>query len=315
MSEMRVTFLGTGGSTPLARRGFPATLVQREGFKMLFDCGEGTQRQMALHGGLVDVDAVFLTHYHSDHTYGLPPLLGTYSMRGREAPLTIYGPPGLDRFQEFVRRCIKDKRLTFPVRYEQLSLNVGPWAEAKDLHRDEDRGFDVRAIRADHKVSAVSYAVAEPSRPGRLDPGKAMDLALFPHQLSSLKKGVSVHTTSGRLVSPNEVIGPRRPGRQVVISGDTRPTERLARLAQGADLLVHEATFPDPEVGAARHKGHSTVGQAVAQGNLAKVRILALHHFGPKVSQRALSRDLGDAYEETYVPDDGDTLEVRLRDE
>lgn len=308
MSELRVTFLGTGSSTPSAYRGFPATLIQREGVRMLFDCGEGTQRQMARYGAFNDVDAIFLTHYHTDHTYGLPPLLASYSARERRAPLCVFGPAlGLDRFRQFVRSSIKDSRLTFPVEYHAVVTGTPIFPI------EHDAPFDVVAAEADHGVPALSYAVVEPTRPGRMSEELLLEYGIFGRKRASLKAGVAVHNPAGDLVMPSMVMGPSRPGRKVVISGDTMPTSKLVNLANDADLLIHEASFATGDAGIARRKKHSTVADALVTAANADVRNLALHHIGPKLSPAILGRDLGDS--EAYVPDDGSTVEVELRDE
>lgn len=316
MSELRVTFLGTGGSTPLAGRGFPATLVQREGERLLFDCGEGTQRQMAQNGGLVDVDVVFLTHYHADHTYGLPPLLGTYSMRGRTKALKVFGPSeGLDRFRQFVRSCIKDQRLTFPVEYVGVGVNP-KLANGTIVYPPLGQpAYDVVAVQAAHNVrNAVSYGVVEVAREGKLDVAKARGLGVTEgRDFGSLKAGVSVRAPDGTLVTPNQVVGPHRPGRKVVISGDTRPNDMLARLAKGADLLVHEATFPHADRLDAYKKGHSTARQAAEVATRAEVTCFAPYHVGPKVTPRILRDECSSSSYELLLPSDGHVREIELR--
>jgi ribonuclease Z len=298
--DLDVVFLGTSGSTPTAQRSPAATLVRRGGERLLFDCGEGTQRQLLRSDvGLPELEEVFLTHYHADHYLGLPGMLKTFALRGRELPLTVYGPRGLRELLATLRRVFG--KLTYPV--ETVELAAGD-VLARDAYRIE--AFDVR-----HGVSAVGYALVEEHRPGRFDV-EAADRLGVPSgpERGALQRGEAVTLADGSVVAPGDVLGEDRPGRKVVLSGDTAPAEPVVEASAGADLLVHEATFCAEERDRARETLHSTAGEAALVAREAGVRLLALVHlssryFGPDVAEEA--REL---FPDTVVPRDFDVIEV-----
>src|SRR5262245_24321713 len=237
---------------PTARRALPATLVRRGGERLLFDCSEGTQRQFLRSDvGLVDLEEIFLTHYHADHYLGLPGMLKTFALRGREVPLTIYGPRGLDELMSTLRRVFG--RLTYPVQTVEVDAGTR-------LDRD---GYAIEAFAVDHGVSAVGYALLEADRPGRFDVEVADGLGIpAGRERGMLQRGESVTLLDGRTVQPSDVLGQARAGRKVVLTGDTAPTASVVEAAAGADLLVHEATFLADERARARETSHSTAGEA-----------------------------------------------------
>src|SRR4051794_12049183 len=166
--NLDVLFVGTAGSAPTARRGLPATLIRRGGDRLLFDCGEGTQRQLVRSIGLIELEEIFITHFHADHVLGLPGLLKTFSLRGRERPLTVYGPPGLKGL--FTRLAPIIGKATFELHLEELE----PTAE---LGRD---GYRIAAFKVDHGVRAQGYVLVEDQRPGHFDPERARGLGVTP---------------------------------------------------------------------------------------------------------------------------------------
>src|SRR5947209_1134803 len=221
--DLSVFFAGTSGSIPTVRRGLPALLVRRGGEKLLFDCGEGTQRQLVRSIGLADLDAVFLTHYHADHWLGLPGLIKTFDLRARERPLAVYGPPGLRQVVALGLRAAGR------VRFELELVELEPGAE---LARDSYR---VAAIPVVHRGPAFGYVLYEEERPGEFDPAAAIALGIAPGpDFGRLQRG---ETLNG--VSPHQVMGPARPGRKLVVSGDTAPSEALRIAAHAADVLIH----------------------------------------------------------------------------
>src|SRR5947209_9330810 len=151
--DLSIFFAGTGGSIPTARRGLPAALVRRGGERLLFDCGEGTQRQLLRSVGLVELDAVFITHFHADHWLGLPGMLKTFDLRGRERPLTVHGPPGLNEL------VVGALRLAGRVSYELALRELEP---GEVLERD---GYAIAAVPGRHRTAASGYALYEPPRP------------------------------------------------------------------------------------------------------------------------------------------------------
>ena len=298
--DLDVVFLGTSASAPTAGRAPTALLVRRGGDRLLFDCGEGTQRQLMRSTlGLPDLEAIYLTHYHADHTLGLPGLLKTFALRGREVPLTVFGPPGL-------RELFNDLRRVFgKVAYPLETIEVRP---GEALDRD---GYRILVFPVHHGVSAVGYAVDEPDRPGEFDSIAADALGIpFGPERGALQRGESVTLPDGTAVTPDAVIGTARKGRRVVITGDTAPAETVRVLAEGADLLVHEATFSEDEQARAEETLHSTARQAAEVAAAAGVRLLALTHFSPRYFGPELLDEARAVFASTVAPRDFDVIEI-----
>ena len=292
--DLDVLFVGTAGSAPTARRGLPATLVRRGGDRLLFDCGEGTQRQLLRSVGLLDLEEIFISHFHADHFLGLPGLLKTFSLRGREHPLTIYGPPRLGALFEAMRPVMG--RTGFEVRIVELEPN-------EQLKRDE---YVVAAFAVDHRVPAYGYALIEDERPGRFDEARARELGLTPGpDFGRLQQGEPVGD-----VTPDQVLGPARPGRKVVLAGDTAPCEMTEVVSHGADLLVHEATFSEEDAERARETGHSTARGAAELAARAGVKLLALTHVSQRYAGPELRDEAREVFENTIVPRDFDRVEI-----
>jgi ribonuclease Z len=292
--DLDVFFAGTAGSVPTARRGLPAVLVRRGGDRLLFDCGEGTQRQLVRSVGLPDIDDVFITHFHVDHWLGLPGMLKTFDLRDRERPLRIYGPPGLGQVMKLLRPIYGR------VHYE---LELQELAPGESVRRD---GYEVGCFPVEHRGSAFGYALWEPERPGRLDAELAERLGVHPGpDFGRLQEG---ETVGG--VTPDQVLGPPRPGRKIVLSGDTAPCEALAVAAHQADLLVHEATFAQDEAQRAAETAHSTAAQAATLARDAEVRMLALTHLSTRYGGREVREEARAIFPQAVVPHDFDTIEL-----
>jgi ribonuclease Z len=293
--DLSAFFIGTGGSVPSARRGLPAVLVRRGGDRLLFDCGEGTQRQLVRSVGLVDLDSVFITHFHADHWLGLPGMLKSFALREREQPLTVYGPRGLGELMDAMR--IVYGRL--PYRLEILELQAG-----QTVQRD---GYLVAPIPVRHRgESSFGYALVEDPRPGHLDAHLAEQLGVSPGpDFGRLQRG---ETVVG--VNPEQVMGAPREGRKIVISGDTAPCEPVLIAAHQADLLVHEATFAQEEADRARQTAHSTARQASEVARDAEVRMLALTHFSSRYAGGELLEEARLLFPCTEAPRDFDTIEI-----
>jgi ribonuclease Z len=292
--DLDVLFLGTAGSSPTARRGLPATLVRRGGDRLLIDCGEGTQRQLVRSVGLVELEEVFITHFHADHVLGLPGMLKTFGLRQRERPLTVYGPVGLKRLFEALRPVIG--RPGFPVELVELEPNQA-------LERD---GYRIAAFAVDHGVRALGYALIEEQRPGQLDPVRAKELGIVHGpDLGRLQRGEIVNG-----VQPEQVMGEARRGRTVVLAGDGAPCEMTRLVAHRADLLVHEATFMEEEAERAAETRHSTARAAGELAAAAEVGLLALTHVSPRYAGRELRDEARAAFPNTVVPRDFDRIEI-----
>jgi ribonuclease Z len=292
--EFSIFFAGTGGSIPTARRGLPAFLLRRGGDRILFDCGEGTQRQLVSSVGLADLTEIFLTHFHADHWLGLPGMLKTFDLRGRERPLTIHGPPGLHEVLAFALRAFG--RVRFELQLVELA--------AGDLL--ERNGYKIAPVPVSHRGPAFGYAVFEDERPGVFDPQAAQRLGLTPGpEFGRVQRGGTV-----RGVAPDQVLGPPRSGRKIVISGDTLPCETVRIAAHRADLLLHEATFAEEELERAAETAHSTAGQAAAVARDAEVMMLALTHFSTRYPVALLRDEARAVFPDTVLPRDFDTIEI-----
>src|SRR5689334_24064699 len=292
--DLSVFFAGTAGSIPTARRGLPAVLVRRGGDRILFDCGEGTQRQLVMSVGLMDLTEVFLTHLHADHWLGLVGMLKTFDLRARERPLTIHGPPGLRSLFTLLKPVLG--RTGYPLSVVELE----PHAEVRF------DGYAIASFPVKHRVEAFGYAFVEDERPGRFDAAaaRALGIAEGP-DFGRLQRGESVDG-----VHPEQVMGPARPGRRIVISGDTAPCQTVEVYAHEADVLVHEATFLEAERARARDTGHSTARQAAEVARDAGVRLLALVHLSTRYFPREVRGEAQAVFANAVVPRDFDAVEV-----
>jgi ribonuclease Z len=292
--DLSLFFAGTAGSVPTARRGMPAILLRRGGDRLLFDCGEGTQRQLLRTVGLPDMQAVFLTHHHADHWLGLPGMLKSFDLRDRDAPLTVYGPPGTGELMRAMRIVYGRLRYAFSV----VELEAGE-SVAFD-------GYEVGAFNVRHRTHAFGYAIVEEARPGRFDAELAAELGVaFGPDFGRLQRGETVNG-----VRPEQVVGPERPGRKIVISGDTAPCDMVRFAAHEADLLVHEATFTEEERDRAMQTGHSTARQAAEIAREADVRLLALTHVSTRYGGGEIRAEATAVFERTVVPRDFDAVEI-----
>ena len=306
---MRVTFLGTSGAVPTTERNPSSILVNREGDRLLFDVGEGTQRQMMRFGTGFTVSEVFVTHLHGDHVLGLPGLVQTWDFNDRETPLTIYAPRGTKRN---VHRLVHaaGNEPSFPVHVYE----VAPGETA--VRRDD---YEVRTFDVSHDTNAVGYALVEDDRKGRFDREKAEELGVpVGPKFSRLHEGQSVELDDGTVVDPEQVVGDPRPGRTFAYTGDTRPTNSVVEAAEGADLLVHDASFADDREERANDTGHSTARQAGSIARQVNAKRLALTHissrYGNDVTQHL--REAREEFDgEVFVPDDGDVVDVTYPDE
>jgi len=307
--SLRVTFLGTGGAVPTTRRNTSAVFLRREGERFLFDCGEGTQRQMMRFGTGFGVSEVFVTHLHGDHTLGLPGLLQTMDFNDRKAPLSVYAPEGTQgRLTQLIETAAG--RPSFPLRIE--GVEDGETAFEGD-------GYEVVAFRTDHDTRSVGYALSEADRKGRFDRERAEELGVpVGPMFQRLHAGEAVELEDGTVVDPEQVVGEPRPGRTVVYTGDTRPTDRTVEVAGDADLLIHDATFAADNGARARRTAHSTAEEAAEVAAQAGAKRLALVHVSSRYAGNVapVERDarIGGSGERAFVPEDGDTVDVPYPD-
>jgi ribonuclease Z len=304
---LSLTFLGTGAACPSVERNVSAIALKREGETLLFDCGEGTQRQMMRYGASFSFREIFFTHFHGDHVLGVTGLLRTMGLMDRTEPVTLYGPKGAERILGGVI-AMGIERNKFPV--EIVEVRPGDTLSRKD--------YDLVTFETIHRADTIGWALAEHERLGRFDPEKARDLGIPEGPLwGRIHKGQSVTLEDGRVVHPWQLVGPTRPGRTVVYSGDTRPCDGVRAVSHGADLLIHEATFSSEEAARAVETGHSTAREAAEIAKAAGVRQLVLTHISPRYSREApeLLAEARAVFPDTTIARDGMTIEVRFPNE
>ncbi len=296
--DLSVAFIGTGGSVPTARRSTASVLVSRGGERIMFDCGEGTQRQLQRSLGLVALDSIFLTHFHADHFLGLPGLLKTYDLNDRSQPLAIYGPPGLVDLIAGLEHVVG--RTRFPLNL--IELEPGDYIGGD--------GYEIRPFEVDHRTRAYGYALTESERPGEFDPEAARRLGVPEGpEWGRLQHGERVAGSDGA-VDPGDVVGEARRGRRIAITGDTVPSEVTVEAAAGAQLLVHDATFSDDDVERAGETGHSTARQAAGVAADAGAELLALVHISSRYHVGAVLDEARAKFEATVAPRDFDVVEI-----
>jgi ribonuclease Z len=299
---LTATFLGTGAATPTIDRNVAGLAVQREGETILFDCGEGNQRQMMRYGVGFSFTEIFFSHYHADHILGVTGLLRTMGLQDRTAPVTLYGPRGAQRILG-AAISLGIERNKFPVEIRELR-------PGDRLARAE---YDIVVFETDHRPDTVGYALAEHTRLGRFNPDRARELGVPEGPLwGRLHKGETIVLDDGRQVTPADLVGSPRRGRTLVYTGDTRPSLAVVEAARGADLLIHEATFGSDELERAKETGHSTAAEAARVAVEAGVGRLVLTHISPRYTRDApeLLAEARAVFPETVVARDGMTVDV-----
>jgi ribonuclease Z len=306
--SMTVRFLGTSAACPTVDRGVSALAVVRDGETLLFDCGEGTQRQMMRYGVSFSLSHMFFTHTHSDHVLGVTGLLRTLALQGRSEPMHLFGPKGSSKL---LRQCITlgGERISFPVELSEL-------ADGETIRRDS---YHVESFPVDHRgASAVGYAVVEATRLGRFNPDLARQFGIPEGPLwGQIHRGESVTLDDGRIITPGELVGGARRGRRVVLTGDTRPCDATIAAARDADLLVHEATFADDEAARAVETGHSTAREAAEVARASGARRLVLTHISARYTREApeLEAEAKRVFHRVQVARDGLEIDVPATEE
>ena len=305
--SLAVRLLGTSASRPTVERNVASLAIVREGETLLFDCGEGTQRQMMRYGVSFGLSDIFFTHFHADHVIGVIGLMRTMSLQGRTEPLRLWGPRGAQRTLKRAEDFGMD-RLGFPL--EISDLEPGQRVDRKD--------YAIVPFPVDHRgARAVGYSLVEEDRKGRFNPDLARELGVPEGPLwGEIHRGRAVTLPDGRTIESSVLVGSPRPGRKVVLTGDTRPCATTIEAARGADLLIHEATFGDEEAARAVETGHSTAREAASVARDAGVETLLLMHFSARYSRDAseLAKEARECFERTVIGKDGLEMEVALRD-
>lgn len=305
--SVRLVFLGTGSGKPMPHRGVSSVALFRDGELLLFDCGESTQIQLSrssLRPG--PLAKIFLTHFHGDHVNGLPGLLGSLTLNQRDDALDVHGPAGLSRWF----KCLRELRILWP----GFPLHAREVEAGGVVATGE--GYKVLAAPLKHRVDTWGYAYIEEARPGRFDVAAARGLGVPEGPLfGKLQAGQPVVLDDGRTVRPRDVLGPSRPGLKIAYCSDTVPCEGARELAEGADVLIHEATYPAGSEQKAHRRGHSTAADAARCARDAGAKRLILTHISQKYTN--LSQFVAPArkiFEETIVAHDLMEVPVKRRD-
>lgn len=301
--SLTVRFLGTSASRPTVERNVTSVAIIREGETLLFDCGEGTQRQMMRYGVSFALEDIFFTHMHADHMLGVIGLFRTLSLQGRTEPMRLWGPRG--------SAALLKQAIALGSEKQPFPLEINEVTPESPIKRN---GYSIVPYPADHKDKiALGFALIEEIRLGRFNPDKARELGIPEGPAwGRIHKGQSVTLDDGRVIEPSELVGKERPGRRVVFTGDTRPAKSTIDISEGADLLIHEATFSDEEHARAVETGHATSREAASVALEAGVKQLVLTHLSARYSVNAteLLQQAKEIFPGTIVARDGFELEV-----
>jgi ribonuclease Z len=305
MTQLHIIFLGTGGSWPTVKRNVSSLAIKRGSEILLFDCGEGTQRQFQQSNlSYMQISKIFITHFHGDHFLGLPGLIQTMQLNDRDKPLHIYGPKGMED--------LTDHLLTlgyFRPSYEIISHDL---INGDEIDFDE---YSIYTLKVKHNVPVLSYCLKEHQRPGKFNKPKALELGIPEGPLfSKLQYGQAITLPNGKKITPGMILGPSRKGRKIVISGDTMPCEEMIAFSKNADVLIHEATFDSELEDIAREYGHTTAAQAAEIAKKARVEKLFLVHVSPRyLDYRVIENDARKIFVQSFVPKDFQEIEIKLK--
>jgi len=305
MTQLSIIFLGTGGSWPSVKRNVSAVAVKRAGEVILFDCGEGTQRQIQKSKlSYMQISKIFITHFHGDHFLGLPGLIQTMQLNDREEPLNIYGPKGLAK--------LLNQLLSLGYFKPKYRIYSHELEEGEIVEFDE---YLIKTLKVKHGIPALAYSLDEKTRPGKFDKPKALKLGIPEGPLfSKLQRGQTITLKNGKKIDPKLVLGLPRKGRKVVISGDTEPVKGMVNFAKDADVLVHEATFGSDLEDISNEYGHTTAVQAAEIAKKANVERLFLVHISPRyLDGKVLEDEARNVHKKTIVPKDFQEVEIKLK--
>ncbi len=306
--DLSVRFLGTSASRPTVERNVTSLAIRRGGETFLFDCGEGTQRQMMRYGVSFNVGDIFFTHMHADHILGVTGLIRTMALQGRTEPMRLFGPPKSERLLRQAVTLGSDKQ-HFPISYIEMT-------PGESLQRD---GYSILPFGVEHGGAlALGLAIVESSRLGRFNPELARSMGIPEGPLwGQIHKGHEITLPDGRVVHPSELVGPTRAGRKLVFTGDARPSDTTVEVATGADLLIHEATFADEEAPLAIETGHSTAREAATVAEKAAVKRLVLTHISSRYSRdvQQLAAEARSVFPSAVVARDGMEVVIPFEDE
>jgi ribonuclease Z len=304
MTQLSIIFLGTGGSWPTINRNVTAIALKRGSEIILFDCGEGTQRQFQKsYLSYMQISKIFITHFHGDHFLGLPGLVQTMQLNDRELPLHIYGPKGM--------KLLASQLLSLGYFRPSYKIVVHELKGGESVAFDE---YIIHTLRVKHNVPALAYCLEENLRPGKFNKSKAIELGIPEGPLfSKLQKGENIRLKNGMKITPRMVLGPPRSGRKIVYSGDTIPVKAMISFSKKADVLIHEATFDSELEDLSKDYGHTTAYQAAEIAKKAQVKKLFLVHISPRyLDAHILELDARQVFRHSYVSKDFQEYEVHL---
>ncbi len=307
VNGMELIFLGTSSALPTTKRNHSAIALKAFGEVMLFDCGEGTQRQMAgLKLSPMKINQIFITHLHGDHFLGLPGMIQSMAFRGRKDPLHIYGPEGIKKTVENIKN-LGYYSLSFPINAHELNkINEDVVTETDD--------YIIKCCPMQHSIPNLAYSVEEKRSP-KFQKDKAMDLGLKPGpDFGKLQRGISVEL-NGRIIKPEQVLGGERKGRKIIYSGDTKPCSEMIQFALQADVLIHESTFESAQEDKALKTGHSTTAHAAIIAKEADVSKLILFHMSTRYRDSdMLQKEAKSIFDKVTVAEDFMIFEVKKHD-
>ena len=303
MTQLSIIFLGTGGSWPTVNRNVTSIAVKRGNEILLFDCGEGTQRQIQKsNASYMQISKIFISHFHGDHFLGLPGLIQTMQLNDRKKPLSIFGPKG-------IIKLINDI-LHLGFFHPEFKINT---CELKDKEIIDFKEYIIKTIKVDHGVNTLGYCLEEKFRPGKFDKKKALKKGIPEGPLfSKIQKGKIITLNNGQIIKPEQILGPPRKGRKIVISGDTKPTKKMIDFSKFADVLIHDSTFDSKLENIANEYGHSTASQSAEIAEKAKVNKLFLTHISPRyLDNKILEKDARKIFNNSFVARDLQEIEIK----
>lgn len=305
MTQLSVIFLGTGGSWPTVKRNVSSLAIKRGSEVILFDCGEGTQRQLQKSNlSYMQISKIFITHFHGDHFLGIPGLIQTMQLNDRDKSLHIYGPKGII---ELVSQLLS-------LGYFRPGYKIFAH-EVKDGDVLDFNGYEIHVLKVEHGVPALAYSLKEKMRPGKFNKPYALELGIPEGPLfSKLQRGKTITLEDGRKITPDVVLGPPRRGRKIVISGDTKPCKSMVKFSRDADVLIHDSTFDSELEDIANEYGHATAFQSAEIAKEANVEKLFLTHISPRyLDYRILENDARKVFKNSFVPKDLQEIGVELK--
>ncbi len=305
MTQLRIIFLGTGGSWPTIKRNVTSIALKRGGEILLFDCGEGTQRQFQKSKlSYMQISKIFITHFHGDHFLGIPGLIQTMQLNDRDIPIHIYGPEGIN---QLVKQLLTLGY--FKPNYQIITHEIDEGIEL------DFKEYLIKIIRVNHGIPALGYSLEEKIRPGKFNKSKALKMGIPEGPLfSRIQKGQTVKLKDGQKITPEMILGPPRKGRKIVISGDTRPIEKMVDFAKDADVLIHEATFESTLEDVSIEYGHTTAFQAAEIAKRANVEKLFLNHISPRyLDSKAIDDEAKKVFKNSFVPKDFQEIDIKLK--